>query len=1672
MKKTAYLHHAALYAVIGLSLLTLAALGGKTYIAQQSKALVGVDQPISVTASNFKGNPNGSYAGTVWDPDGTNTAKALAHQGIVVFYKNTSPSGDYYQTANMGSDSTLYKTVHSSEVVHCSSSATVEGSHNSHLAYSPNISGMYDGPGHYWCSMNGTAVDPLPGPESGKMMPDLHDKTAVLRITLPDGTNYHKSASTGQWVQCTSYAGPYRESDISGYSSDESSKNIHWHCLSFEGGYFVEPESGSAPPSPYTSIYMGYSSSTCPAGDTNCGGAGTYGTGICSRGTYFCQTTDPNVRYCSANSYCLPENFTPPGPTWTIGTPTNLRITGTKATGFMSTESVPVAVDFAATGTGIPYGQATLTVQIAQDTTFASAWTRPSSTGSVTAIGSTVLGYITDFPATGTFYWRAKMSLGTQESAWTSAPYGSFVVCAAGKTWNGTACATPTVSTCTLGLTLNDGKTTYSQSQNEFVNYTYSCSPAGTTAASVTVQVVKPDGTATTYNTGTNIATSTMGFSTSNLAAGTYTLRACLNATCTSGVASVNFTVAAAATTTTTTTTTPTTTTTTTTPTTTTTTTTPATTATTATNGTTTTVTVEAPKACSIGGKCVSGSWCNNGRQCYYPDGSITCASWNSNTCPAGTKLCSPTDTNCIEPGTWGSLNGWCMQGMECYSADGSKKWCEPYGNTPAAAATTCPAGTKLCGLNDTKCIEPGATGPSDGWCKNSMECFVDGKKFCQPMSSDPMAGQPACPSGSKLCSPTDTNCIEPGSTGSVSGWCKNAMECYSADGTQKFCQAWENTTGTVAAGAYTAAMPAASQKCPAAYPKQCRPDDRNCIELGATGPADGWCTSGGKQCFVTGGLYCAGFNETCPAGASACRATDINCIEPGKYGKNDGWCGGNNVAPCYKNDGTGMYCVEFVNTGPSAWEKAVCPSGTSRCRADDKFCLELGETGPASSWCGVGMMQWNDDGTVTCVSSEQLVNGAATAIPVVEPQKEETPEFCIQVLVTASNPATGECRVFATPCKVPKGWTQLTADQVCKDGKVGTFLDSQNDQDSVLRTLEEDMQYLKDLKFQLRKVSVSLTGVNELTVLIDETLTKAANLKDRAKKDFAKNKKVIQDELSTLHKVTLASIDEKFAAIQPYLEFLSWKDSFQGTLDGYKNELRRAEKGSEYEASLSSGIEKLEGLFKSAEGQRGEALDRIFAVIKSVHEELDALINSQHNAATENFLGNTLNELENSLAKFNAAAESGKVARHTLFMLSKFEGLLEQLRNLYEGGGSNNEIHRLLDESLKMRETLAEILKLKAETATAGSELEGMLKTRFDDAFVNNLVEKVFDKVSNKLTVMLDETMQKIAIKITEMTSVATDKLTQSLSNLTSVVEEHRQQIVEAKNNILERVQKMEELAAAANLKASTAKKLKEVMDLSATINWCGINGDTMQAKINSASLALEAYELTAAEIDALYAEVSSLAEKNNDVCYMIGASNFRDTPMHLWYFEPAQYNSTAGYIKGYSDASGNPTGNFGPSDSTLRIEALAMAMRMFGVPAGTAGAVPAGFVGVPAWGTSYVNGALGHGFDLRTDVDWAQPVTRAESAELFANIGRDNITLPTSVTYADDYKDYAEFSGNPAQALAVDALTELSVFQGYQGNFNPNASLLRSEFATVNMRLVENLGLAEGDSQFWQGQ
>ena len=100
--------------------------------------------------------------------------------------------------------------------------------------------------------------------------------------------------------------------------------------------------------------------------------------------------------------------------------------------------------------------------------------------------------------------------------------------------------------TCSnFSLLLASGKTSYTQ--GDILTYTYAC--ASGYAAYVEMQLVKPGGTVVTYNSASGSLTSrTLGFGTSNLDPGNYTLRACFSAgtSCTNIAGTAPFSVSSA----------------------------------------------------------------------------------------------------------------------------------------------------------------------------------------------------------------------------------------------------------------------------------------------------------------------------------------------------------------------------------------------------------------------------------------------------------------------------------------------------------------------------------------------------------------------------------------------------------------------------------------------------------------------------------------------------------------------------------------------------------------------------------------------------------------------------------------------------------------------------------------------------------------------------------------------------------------------------------------------------------------------------------------------------------------------------------------------------------------------------------------------------------------------
>ena len=381
------------------------------------------------------------------------------------------------------------------------------------------------------------------------------------------------------------------------------------------------------------------------------------------------------------------------------------------------------------------------------------------------------------------------------------------------------------VPACTA-LTLTLDKASYTK--GDMVNYTYTCTPAGSRAANTAVQVVKPDGTAVIYNSGTNIDTASLGFSTSNLTAGAYTLKACLSSDCTAGITSVMFTITDVVTTTTP----------------------PAT-------------STGAATACSIGAKCVVGSWCSNGQSFYYPSGEVTCVAWSSDgtqmTAPVGTSSCKPGDASCIVPGAYGPATGWCSMGMKFYQKvqdtnPSNDVYCanQPMTSTTWVAPVS-PAGYTSCDPINTSCKEKGDTWTdtnSSYWCTNATKCSLPGGGgSCVGMNE-------SCPTGSKLCSGgSDDGCIEPGeyktystSSSSSSYWCGGGggMTFYSA--TRAYCAPRTIVGGSTLPSMMmwtSADVKAVLQKLGSGW-GFCSPKNMStsgkCLEPGQTGSSNDWC--------------------------------------------------------------------------------------------------------------------------------------------------------------------------------------------------------------------------------------------------------------------------------------------------------------------------------------------------------------------------------------------------------------------------------------------------------------------------------------------------------------------------------------------------------------------------------------------------------------------------------------------------------------------------------------------------------------------------------------------------------------------------------------------------------------------------------------------------------------
>lgn len=1078
--------------------------------------------------------------------------------------------------------------------------------------------------------------------------------------------------------------------------------------------------------------------------------------------------------------------------------------------------------------------------------------------------------------------------------------------CASGTCVNN-FCGTSTASTatCALGITLNDGKTSYIKSANEFVNYTYSCTPAGTRAANVTVQVVKPDGTATTYNSGTNIDTSTMGFSTSNLNAGIYTLRACLDSACTTGVASVNFTVTDTTTTTTS-------------------------------NG----VTSRSNNECYAGETCSSGSWCTMGSSpsanmmggwtdsCYYPDGRVTCV-LNTYTMP------TPMDPCSVAP----------------------------------AQSSKCPAGTGHCKPGDN-CIDVGQTGDANGWCWQGQKCnSLDGKATC-------VAWNESCPAGTKMCSLTDTNCIEPGETGNVNGWCTGSSEqCYSkTDTTKMMCVKRDNTNSCGMMEQTT---------CPAGY-SHCRADDMNCTDVGETNSKESaWC-SRGKECHTSSGLTCVAYNQECPSGSTLCRAGDTNCHEPETYFTYNEyewpWCAEGMAV--YSETVSKGYCLKMPKD-PVAMQKFIPspPKGYGFCRLNDTRCLEPGETGPSDSWCGwmspvLGMAGYSpySTGSRTCPKLGETVQATTPTVETKPPVVPVATEEECSVKVEAYYIEGGKCVKTKNGCLS------------------GLYSSLQECEKNVGRsTAEIDAE--KNGQVCINNVRGLLNKVN----------------------GFDSKKEGLPSYEVKLLEETKAGIDT----------FLVEHGS-NGTTAWSQVQADCQNKLSTWERSL----------------------DPVFRRLGSESANV--------------FLTDRMASLKEGLASI----DKDTLSRKDLGLVEDMEELLDTAEECYE-----DKDYACTKDALKQIDYLkASLTGVGVYEAVVGTNILDSIAKHIEENVLKAVEEKISQKMAN-FEAVFTELLERNMTKLVENMAILADKVAEAVINATTKAVENAMYIAEER--VRERfLQRMDDLTSSVTVLESELgtgmleSKIKELNEILIGNSWSEATSQELQGDLAQLLLARsqgEAQVVLLSKIELVISKAKARLATEPRLLVDEGVVGFVDAPVTRW---------DGGLMLQAKDqciASGRGDDPY-TLDSTrnsLYQETIALTIRTAGIPLNSSPLLePVPGLQTDSWAVPYWRTLQDTGYDPGR-VAYNDPTTRIEAAKLMYALMEDKLpeemNSEEAVKIASEYKDYNTFKNDPAAVEAVAAMTSNGLIQGYgdqspkAGQFGSSDPMTRNMLITVMVRAAD---------------
>ncbi|MEK7673117.1 MAG: S-layer homology domain-containing protein [Patescibacteria group bacterium] len=434
--------------------------------------------------------------------------------------------------------------------------------------------------------------------------------------------------------------------------------------------------------------------------------------------------------------------------------------------------------------------------------------------------------------------------------------------------------------------------------------------------------------------------------------------------------------------------------------------------------------------------------------------------------------------------------------------------------------------------------------------------------------------------------------------------------------------------------------------------------------------------------------------------------------------------------------------------------------------------------------------------------------------------------------------------------------------------------------------------------------------------------------------------------------------------------------------------------------------------------------------------------------------------------------------------LLKKAAGLLDR-GMAYCKEGDVEGASKILEQMWKLGEEY-DRTKGHGKKSQAFGELD--VKTTLRESLGEDLSDEMLAKIdqiiSSKLSVAMDTLNQQFAVKIAEMESRYADKVATmqktSLANLNAGFSgKTRDEMIQTKTDLADSVGSFDKVIDGVKIPESTAKQLEEVYQYATVRNFTNDAAREVQAEIDSLSTEVseaadsnEAGEILKEKSPKVLAALKKAYEGDRDAQIEKGILKFNDLfgKEAEWYTGDINSGADLGIIKGKTNADGSRTAD--PSANTSWADALTMVAR---TSAGGEDNIPNEVdlnnpivSQMPDYARAPVTYLIGRGFISPEELNAiyaknkpGEAITRIEMMQIVSDVfdvgGGDDSVI-------SQFSDAGKLDTVAKEAAA--ALIGAGIVNGEgSGNLNPDGNLNRAAFAKIMNLTHEQFSTTEAE-------